>query len=87
MITRLIAVLAYVAMIVIIGIIGMRKTKSFKDFFLGGRNVGPWLTAFTYGTAYFSAVLFIVFAREAPPTPPCPPGMEVRSSLARAGHT
>ncbi len=62
MIVRLIAVLAYIAMIVIIAILGMKKIKSFSDFFLGGRNVGPWLTAFTYGTAYFSAVLFIGFA-------------------------
>ena len=62
MIAKLIAVIVYVAMIVWIGIVGMRKTKSFQDFFLGGRNVGPWLTAFTYGTAYFSAVLFIGFA-------------------------
>ncbi len=62
MAVKIIAVLAYVLMIVWIGIAGMRKTKSFSDFFLGGRNVGPWFTAFTYGTAYFSAVLFIGFA-------------------------
>ena len=62
MLVRYIAVLAYVAMIVGIGIAGMRKTRSFTDYFLGGRNVGPWFTAFTYGTAYFSAVLFIGFA-------------------------
>jgi len=30
------------------------------------------------GLAAFSAVLFVVLARERPPTPPCPPGMEVR---------
>jgi len=53
---------AYALMIVIIGILGMRKTRSFVDFFLGGRTIGPWMTAFTYGTAYFSAVLFIGFA-------------------------
>jgi len=41
---------------------GLRKTRSFSDFFLGGGNIGPWMTAFTYGTAYFSAVLFIGFA-------------------------
>jgi len=62
MVIKLAVVLAYVAMIVILGIVGMKRTKSFTDFFLGGRNVGPWLTAFTYGTAYFSAVLFIGFA-------------------------
>jgi SSS family solute:Na+ symporter/sodium/proline symporter len=44
------------------GLIGMRRAKSFDEYMLGGRSVGPWLTAFTYGTAYFSAVLFIGFA-------------------------
>ncbi len=52
----------YALMIIIIGIIGLRKTKSSKDFLLGGGNVGPWMSAFSYGTAYFSAVLFIGFA-------------------------
>ena len=33
----------------------MRGTRSFNDFFLGGGGIGPWMTAFTYGTAYFSA--------------------------------
>lgn len=49
-------------LIVVIGIIGMRKTRSFNDYFLGGGKIGAWMTAFTYGTAYFSAVLFIGFA-------------------------
>ncbi len=49
-------------MIIVVGIMGMRKTKSFNDFFLGGGNVGPWMSAFSYGTAYFSAVVFIGFA-------------------------
>ena len=31
-------------------------------FVLGGRNVGPWLTAFAYGTSYFSAVVFVGYA-------------------------
>jgi solute:Na+ symporter, SSS family len=47
---------------ILIGIWGMRKTSTLNDFFLGGRNVGPWITAFAYGTTYFSAVLFIGFA-------------------------
>jgi len=62
MVIKLIVVLAYISMIVYLGIMGMRRTKSFTDFFLGGRDVGPWLTALTYGTAYFSAVIFIGFA-------------------------
>ncbi|GBC61890.1 sodium:solute symporter [Desulfonema ishimotonii] len=52
----------YLLMIVGIGIVGMRKTRSFSDFFLGGGKVGPWMTSFTYATSYFSAVLFIGFA-------------------------
>ena len=59
MILKIAIISAYALMIVIIGILGLRKTRSFVDFFLGGRTIGPWMTAFTYGTAYFSAVLFI----------------------------
>ena len=33
-----------------------------RDFVLGGRTVGPWLTAFAYGTSYFSAVVFVGYA-------------------------
>jgi solute:Na+ symporter, SSS family len=62
MIARYIAVFLYAAMVITIGIKGSRKTKSFDDFTLGGGKVGPWMTAFSYGTAYFSAVLFIGFA-------------------------
>lgn len=46
---------------VAIGIWGMKKTATLNDFFLGGRSVGPWVTAFAYGTTYFSAVIFIGF--------------------------
>ncbi len=45
-----------------IGFWAMRKTKSVGDFFLGGRSIGPWMSAFAYGTSYFSAVLFIGYA-------------------------
>ncbi len=62
MTVKIVVVAAYALMIVVIGIIGLRRTRSFSDFFLGGGNVGPIMTAFSYGTAYFSAVLFIGFA-------------------------
>lgn len=52
----------YALMIIFVGISSMKKTKSFNDFFLGGGNIGPWMSAFSYGTAYFSAVVFIGFA-------------------------
>ncbi|MDR2182290.1 MAG: sodium transporter [Treponema sp.] len=45
-----------------IGIWGMKKTKTLGDFFLGGRTLGPWVSAVAYGTSYFSAVIFIGFA-------------------------
>lgn len=62
MTVKVLVVALYALMIVVIGVIGLRKTRSFSDFFLGGGNVGPIMTAFSYGTAYFSAVLFIGFA-------------------------
>ena len=47
---------------VFVGIYCRRKARDVAGFVLGGRNVGPWLTAFTYGTSYFSAVIFIGYA-------------------------
>ena len=52
----------FLAMMIGIGIWGMKKTQNLGDFFLGGRSVGPWVSAFAYGTSYFSAVIFIGFA-------------------------
>ncbi len=46
----------------VIGVYARRKVKSVGDFVLGGRDVGPWLTAFAYGTTYFSGVVFIGYA-------------------------
>ena len=58
----LVLIVLFVALMLGIGVWGMRKTRTLGDFFLGGRNVGPWVSAFAYGTSYFSAVLFIGFA-------------------------
>lgn len=52
----------YVALMLGVGVWGSRKTKTLGDFFLGGRSFGSWVTAFAYGTTYFSAVVFIGFA-------------------------
>ncbi len=52
----------YIALMLGVGIWGSLKTKTLGDFFLGGRTFGPWVTAFAYGTSYFSAVVFIGFA-------------------------
>jgi len=52
----------FLLLMVAVGIWASKKTNSLNDFFLGGRNVGPWVSAFAYGTTYFSAVAFIGFA-------------------------
>lgn len=52
-------IVLYVFAMLALGFWAMKKTKNVGDFFLGGRAVGPWLSAFAYGTTYFSAVLFI----------------------------
>ncbi|HZJ82456.1 MAG TPA: sodium:solute symporter [Clostridia bacterium] len=52
----------YVIGIVAIGLLSMSKIDGISDFFLGGRSVNPWMSAFSYGTAYFSAVIFIGYA-------------------------
>jgi len=62
MLFRVVIIVGYALLIVGIGVTGLRKTRTFSDYFLGGGKIGPWMTAFTYGTAYFSAVLFIGFA-------------------------
>jgi len=62
MIAKIIVLSLYALVIVFVGLVGLRRTKSFNDYLLGGGNVGPWMSAFSYGTAYFSAVLFIGFA-------------------------
>lgn len=59
---RWVAILVFVCVLIGIGIYALRRTKTTSDFFLGGRNVGPWISAFAYGTTYFSAVIFIGYA-------------------------
>lgn len=53
---------SYVFVLLVIGFLSMRKTRNVNDFFLGGRSIGPWMSAFAYGTTYFSAVIFIGYA-------------------------
>jgi SSS family transporter len=55
-------VIVYVLIMLGVGYWSMRRTKTVGDFFLGGRTLGPWMSAFAYGTTYFSAVLFIGYA-------------------------
>ena len=52
----------FFAVMVGIGLYCRRHAADVSGFVLGGRSVGPWLTAFAYGTSYFSAVVFVGYA-------------------------
>ncbi len=52
----------YAVFILAVGLWGRRSSKTITDFTVGGRNAGAWMSAFSYGTAYFSAVMFIGYA-------------------------
>ncbi len=62
MAAQIIIICLYAAMLIAVAIFARRKTKTTDDFFLGGRKVGGWMTAFAYGTTYFSAVIFVGYA-------------------------
>ncbi len=59
---KLAALILYFAVMVGIGIYCRKHATDVNGFVLGGRAVGPWLTAFAYGTSYFSAVVFVGYA-------------------------
>jgi len=59
---KIILLVVFFAITLFVGFYCKSKAKNVNSFVLGGRNVGPWLTAFAYGTSYFSAVIFIGYA-------------------------
>ncbi len=59
---KLIALIIYFAILIGIGFYCRKHATDVNGFVLGGRSVGPWLTAFAYGTSYFSAVVFVGYA-------------------------
>ena len=62
MIIKIVFLVIFFAVMITVGVTSRRHATDVSGFVLGGRNVGPWLTAFAYGTAYFSAVIFIGYA-------------------------
>ncbi|NMB97720.1 MAG: sodium/solute symporter [Clostridiaceae bacterium] len=52
----------FFAIMISVGLYSRKKVTNSNDFLLGGRNIGPWISAFSYGTTYFSAVIFIGYA-------------------------
>ena len=59
---KLVMLFLFFAVMVGIGLYCRRHASDVTGFVLGGRSVGPWLTAFAYGTSYFSAVVFVGYA-------------------------
>lgn len=62
MVIKSLMLLAFFAVTIFVGFYFRKRASSVNDFVLGGREVGPWLSAFAYGTAYFSAVIFVGYA-------------------------
>ena len=52
----------FFAVMIGIGLYCRKHSTDVNGFVLGGRSVGPWLTAFAFGTSYFSAVVFVGYA-------------------------
>lgn len=62
MAVKVVMLVVFFALMVGVGVFSHKHTKTVDGFVLGGRSVGPWLTAFAYGTSYFSAVVFVGYA-------------------------
>ena len=62
MLIKVLLTVIFLAVMVGVGFYSRRSAQNVDGFVLGGRNVGGWLTAFAYGTSYFSAVVFVGYA-------------------------
>ena len=62
MFIKVLLTIIFLAVMVGVGLYSRKQASSVEGFVLGGRNVGPWLTAFAFGTSYFSAVVFVGYA-------------------------
>ncbi|MBQ3836846.1 MAG: sodium:solute symporter [Treponema sp.] len=62
MFIKLFLIAVFFAVFVVVGLKCRAAASDVNGYVLGGRKVGPWLTAFAYGTSYFSAVIFVGYA-------------------------
>ena len=62
MFIKIFLTIVFLGLMLFVGIYSRKHANSVDGFVLGGRTVGPWLTAFAYGTSYFSAVVFVGYA-------------------------
>ncbi|MCR5434087.1 MAG: sodium:solute symporter [Bacteroidaceae bacterium] len=62
MFIKIFLTIVFLAIMIGVGVYSRKQASSVEGFVLGGRSVGPWLTAFAFGTSYFSAVVFVGYA-------------------------
>ena len=62
MFIKILMLVIFFGIMVGVGFYSRKHASDVNGFVLGGRQVGPWLTAFAYGTSYFSAVIFVGYA-------------------------
>ena len=62
MFIKVLMLVLFFGLMVGVGVYCRSHATDVNGFVLGGRSVGPWLTAFAYGTSYFSAVIFVGYA-------------------------
>lgn len=62
MLIKILFLCVFFGIMIAVGFYCRKHTTDVRGFVLGGRSVGPWLTAFAYGTSYFSAVIFVGYA-------------------------
>ena len=62
MFIKVLLTIIFLAVMIGVGLYTRKQASSVDGFVLGGRAVGPWLTAFAFGTSYFSAVVFVGYA-------------------------
>lgn len=55
----ILVLVVYLGILAVIGMVMSSRSRSAGDFALGGRSVGPWVTALSFVAAYYSSVVII----------------------------
>ena len=62
MVAKILLLVVFFAVMIGIGVYSRKHATNVDGFVLGSRSAGPWISAFAYGTSYFSAVVFVGYA-------------------------
>lgn len=72
----LVAMIGYMALVVCIGIVYSKRNQTSEDYFLGGRGLGPWVTAMSAEASDMSSWLLMGL-----------PGLAYATGFSQAGWT